>query len=431
MNLGKQKQGNMKLTTMTKIISYTFWVIFIQLVPYPLFAESTHPLKFLPGGKATLMGGAYTSISDDPSGIFYNPAGPVWKKTNEFSINSVALYKRKITYHEILGSHNFSENSSSFIPLSFGSTYKLNNNLSAGYSIFSTDQEETKQNNQYSDITYDSFTIKNYHRYIQKNISLSQYGGFLSYKNSENSSFGGSLIYYTSQNQGLIHEKTTYSSNHFQTYDYSSKRQEQGFNFTLGLLYKFRPITVGLAAKMVFKTSSSQENITDQTNVNIDQQDPIIQKQSENSDFVGSNDSNHHLIRLGVNTPITKHCLLALDTIYHVKRNDSSNKKDLQNIINYSTGANCKVDKYYVTGGFFTNNDMSQPLEMNLNEFASHVNFTGLSLGGGIQLKGSNLSAGLVYQSGQGHARKILSSDRISDISAYSIMYLISMEFRS
>ena len=39
------------------------------------FADDTHYQDYIVGGRAAGLAGAFTSLSDDPSGIFYNPAG--------------------------------------------------------------------------------------------------------------------------------------------------------------------------------------------------------------------------------------------------------------------------------------------------------------------------------------------------------------------
>ncbi|MBI3179755.1 MAG: hypothetical protein HYZ27_08840, partial [Deltaproteobacteria bacterium] len=43
----------------------------------PALADDTHYDDFTVGGRAVGLGGAFTAIADDPSGIFYNPAGLV------------------------------------------------------------------------------------------------------------------------------------------------------------------------------------------------------------------------------------------------------------------------------------------------------------------------------------------------------------------
>ncbi len=47
----------------------------LGLSPGSARADDTHYQDFIVGGRAVVLGGAYTAISDDPSGIYYNPAG--------------------------------------------------------------------------------------------------------------------------------------------------------------------------------------------------------------------------------------------------------------------------------------------------------------------------------------------------------------------
>lgn len=47
----------------------------IATVARPAAADDTHYQDFVAGGRAMVLGGAFTSIADDPSGIYYNPAG--------------------------------------------------------------------------------------------------------------------------------------------------------------------------------------------------------------------------------------------------------------------------------------------------------------------------------------------------------------------
>ena len=45
------------------------------LFPAALRADDTHYQDFVMGGRAVGLGGAFTSLADDPSGLYYNPAG--------------------------------------------------------------------------------------------------------------------------------------------------------------------------------------------------------------------------------------------------------------------------------------------------------------------------------------------------------------------
>ncbi|HNF26159.1 MAG TPA: transporter, Ompp1/FadL/TodX family protein, partial [Leptospiraceae bacterium] len=42
---------------------------------FPAFSDAYHNINGFFGERAAGLGGAYTAVSDDPSGAFYNPAG--------------------------------------------------------------------------------------------------------------------------------------------------------------------------------------------------------------------------------------------------------------------------------------------------------------------------------------------------------------------
>ena len=55
-----------------------FSIIFISLFLFinnSLYAELFNQRNYLVGERAAMMGGAYTALSEDLSGAFYNPAG--------------------------------------------------------------------------------------------------------------------------------------------------------------------------------------------------------------------------------------------------------------------------------------------------------------------------------------------------------------------
>ena len=51
----------------------TCWLILF--VAPAVFADDLHYVNMLVGNRAAGLGGAYTAISDDPTGCYYNPAG--------------------------------------------------------------------------------------------------------------------------------------------------------------------------------------------------------------------------------------------------------------------------------------------------------------------------------------------------------------------
>lgn len=51
-------------------------------------------IKFLPGDRASGIGGAYTAVSDDPSGSFYNPASFCHKLQDKVFLRNPERFKK-------------------------------------------------------------------------------------------------------------------------------------------------------------------------------------------------------------------------------------------------------------------------------------------------------------------------------------------------
>jgi len=72
----------------------------------PVMADDEHYVNFLLGGRAMGMGGAYTAISDDPAGMFYNPAGIVYAHSPNLSASVNAFRFSNKTFESVLTGGN-------------------------------------------------------------------------------------------------------------------------------------------------------------------------------------------------------------------------------------------------------------------------------------------------------------------------------------
>jgi hypothetical protein len=94
-----------------------------------LFASPGHSQYPFLGGRASLMGGAYTSLSSDSAGAYYNPAGLVEIPSSTFSASVSALYINRETVSDSIGSATVSGDVKflelASIPSIFGFFHKL------------------------------------------------------------------------------------------------------------------------------------------------------------------------------------------------------------------------------------------------------------------------------------------------------------------
>lgn len=97
------------------------------------WADEFHYNSILIGDRASGMGGAYTAVSDDASGMFYNPAGIVFVSDRNFSA-SVNTYSSMVkTYDNVIGGQPFTRKSSALLANYFG-IVKPFGNLKVGFS---------------------------------------------------------------------------------------------------------------------------------------------------------------------------------------------------------------------------------------------------------------------------------------------------------
>ena len=114
-----------------------------------VFPDSYHNITTLVGEKAAGIGGAYTAISDDPSGMFYNPAGIAFAPDNFVSISANTYGETKKQYQNVFGkSADYVRTSRGFNP-NFIGTIKEIAGIRTGFSVLSPVSERFDQSDQF------------------------------------------------------------------------------------------------------------------------------------------------------------------------------------------------------------------------------------------------------------------------------------------
>lgn len=121
------------------------------------WADQFHYNNVIIGDRAMGLGGAYTGIADDASGIYYNPAGLGFALSNDISGSANAFYTRKVVYKNAIGGENFTEESGGSMAPFFGGLQKLDNlmpGLVAAFGIATLDSDLKDQNDLLYNIKY-------------------------------------------------------------------------------------------------------------------------------------------------------------------------------------------------------------------------------------------------------------------------------------
>ena len=143
----------------------------------PAYGDIFHYNNLLVGERAMGLGGAFTAVSDDASGMLYNPAGIAFAISNDISGSAQAYYQRKILYKKTIGQDSFTEKSSANTAPFFGGLQKVDDiipGMAVAFGIFNLDSELKNQNDQ---IENESLGLQRFHR--TANIRAGTAGGGL------------------------------------------------------------------------------------------------------------------------------------------------------------------------------------------------------------------------------------------------------------
>jgi hypothetical protein len=110
-----------------------FYLFLFSIVP--LFSDEYHNVNGFFGERASGMGGAFSALSDDVSGAFYNPAGLAFVTNTNYTINASTYQSKKLDNQNFFGpGQNYTQTSRNYLPNFIGFVKKLDN-LTVGFTI--------------------------------------------------------------------------------------------------------------------------------------------------------------------------------------------------------------------------------------------------------------------------------------------------------
>ena len=158
-------------------------------------ADFYHNNNLLIGDRALGIGGAYTGISDDASGVYYNPAGLGFAVNNDVSGSANARYRKLTTFKDVIPGTDYTEKSEGTISPFFGGLQKIDSGLVFAFAVYSTNNELTNQNDQI--IIKEGETTQFYFDRKLQYKSEDFYVAFaLAKRLASNFSIGGSISYF-------------------------------------------------------------------------------------------------------------------------------------------------------------------------------------------------------------------------------------------
>jgi len=134
------------------------------------YGDIFHHNNIISGDRAMGLGGAYCALSDDASGVVFNPAGLAFANANSISASANAYALKQVTYSKTLGDTPFLELSQGILPSFMGILQKFPTlkDWVFGFALYPIDFEQKDQNDV---ISLPKLGIEGFHRTVSQTTS--------------------------------------------------------------------------------------------------------------------------------------------------------------------------------------------------------------------------------------------------------------------
>jgi len=365
------------------------------------YADEFHYNNLLIGDRASGMGGAYTAISDDASGLYYNPAGIVYSSGRNLSASVNAYYNLTKTYNNAIGSSDWVRTSSSLLPNYFGIVQPLGK-YKFGFSYAVSDSAQEDQDQTFSNppgMTVGGLPVTQYVINFNNQNATYNVGPSLAAEVTSKLAVGATLYFYQKNNQFILNEiKTTaVNTQYFQNNAYYT-REENGIRPMLGVMWSpIDKLSLGVAVSQVYLLSSKTYG----------QQNLVTSGTATLSQFHVTDKRKYPLqVRAGAAYFATKNWLLSADASYYSKVENPTFGESNVSVTNIALGT-----EYYLSnawafrGGLFTNMANTPAVTTDPNTSPEeHVNIFGGSASISTFTRNTSVTLGASMSSGKGQA---------------------------
>jgi long-chain fatty acid transport protein len=401
-------------------------------------ADDFHYTNLLIGDRASGMGGAYTAVSDDATGLYYNPAGVAYTSGRSISASVNAYYNTEKKYDSVIGGNGWVRKSSSLLPNYFGvvqpiGRFKVGISYAVPESIME-DQDQTIQQQLPLSSSIQSLNpgayITSYVINFNSESTAYNFGPSIAME-SDSFAAGLTLYYYQKKTQWILNQIIKTNTGGYEwTNDYYQV-EEKGLRPILGFM--FTPIdkfSWGLAVSRILVESSDTKFQHAYRRENI-----AVDNIPSNSNVVNLPDGQSSLgekrkyptqIALGAAFFPTPSLLISADLNYYTK----VSQVDAKEVFNPSFGMEYYFSKTWaMRAGLYTNFANTPKVssdDINQNE---HIDLYGTTLSLSRFTRNTSVTLGTGYTAGKGKAQIISGSNKIQDAESKSWMFFLSSSY--
>jgi hypothetical protein len=410
------------------------------------FADIYHYNNVIIGERAQGLGGAYTAVADDASGVYYNPAGLAFAQSNDISGSANAFYSKKVTYKDVFEGQDFIETSNGTFAPFFGAMQKLDKyvkGLVGGFAYYNIDTELSEQKDEVKDAVVDA-SVNNKYIILRRTLNLkrSSTGASvgLGYRMTPSLSLGFALTYlnYDELTQSFLSVQQTYLDGRFDVaQNIRDRLTTYGLEPAFGVQWApFTKLSTGFvikkgqfaSSKYVKDTVKTQLVYKAPTGTSV-KSETVAPATESSANPIGSPPLQ---ARLGVAYFASPELLATFDLSYTAAVDDiDSSYKELNKraaVLNEHIGV-----EYYMTPsmplrlGLFTNNDGRKDFSAyNIEK----IDYKGATIFMAWAQPNSQIALGTILQKGTGKAHKVSSTTEQSvEAFSYTIAFSATHSF--
>lgn len=411
------------------------------------YADDLHYTNLLVGDRASGMAGAYTAVSDDATGLYYNPAGIAYITGRSMSASVNAYYDNEKTYKNVIGGNGWSRRSSSLLPNYFGVVQPLGK-LKVGFSYAVPDSSMEDQSQTFSDLRFSSnvvdptntLRITSYVINFNNEKNVYEVGPSVAVELADNLSAGLTLYYYQDKQLQILTQIIKANNGGFET-DYTNYHlTEQGIRPILGFMWSpANDVSIGLAVSkiMILDSNAYQQFFTDRQNITFANDTTCdgtpVTNQSSRACFpaqINSSFKREHptQVGLGVAWFPSQSLLISGDINYFSAI--KSQEQNVAAVTNFAVGTEYYLTKNWaVRGGAYTNLANTPQVKSGYILQDEHIDIYGATASISHFTRNTSVTLGGGVNYGSGKAQIISGSDTIQTALSQGWMLFLSSSY--
>jgi long-chain fatty acid transport protein len=422
-----------------------FFIVLFSFISVGAFADQYHYSGHNIGERASGLAGAYIALSDDPSGIYHNPAGILFNYENYFSLSANVYSSTSLKFKKAFLGKDYSMNSNKLIPNFFGFTQNYRSSK-WGFAIVIPQSEMIDQNDSFSDLTQTAGRVKNYQRRLLNQYEDILVGAAFATELVKDltigvSLFGGALVQKTINTQLITFNSDSSSRERYmfiedfldQTTYYAYPKL--GFqympapNWSLGLVGAKKWTAYSLRTKRSNATSaepSTSSRAGFPSDIQYDlSKDLVLNKTTTRPNVLSP-------LELGLGAAYFPDKTLLISTDLRLYTDDTEfGSFTTQTTYNLSLGAEYYLsDQMALRFGVFTDNANTLPQNPSKVNQTDHLDYLGTAFSCTLLSPGSSFTVGFQYSQANGKAQIIRDVSEQQDLEGRNLTLLFTGSYQ-